>query len=207
MQVIRLVQTGFVDKVIGFDELPKRLLSGIEMRRPDGLPRHWKSFIGDQTKVTPPSMEKNEVTGKAELVGGGTEVAPFFYVLYYTEINHDKERWQDICNFVRRTVELKFRLLDKIEDMALPLSTDANAELKLEPENMEERGAIIPIPLEFQEKTPAILDKNGKEVVPELPSDPSMVFKCKDCEKTFLNERGLLIHTSRMHENTTKKVS
>jgi hypothetical protein len=205
MQVIRLVQTGFVDKVIGFDELPQRLLNGVEMRRPDGLPRHWKSFIGEHTKVTPPSMEKNPVTGKSEVVGGGSETGPFFYVLYYTEINKDKERWQEICQFVRRTVELKFRLLDKIEEMALPFSTDANAELKLEPENMEERGAIIPIPLEFQEKSPAILDKNGKEVVPELPPDPSMMFQCKVCGKTFSNERGLVIHMARMHGDSEKK--
>ena len=38
-----------------------------------------------------------------------------------------------------------------------------------------------------------------------LLNTSSMVFKCKDCDKTFINERGLLIHTSRMHENSDKK--
>lgn len=204
MHVFRLVQTGFVDKVIAFDELPKRLLAGVDMRKPDGLPRHWKTFIGDQAKTTAPSAEKNPVTGKVDLIGGGTEIAPFFYVLYYKEINKDIERWQEICGFVRRVVDLKFRLMDKLEEMALPMSTDANAELKLEPEDLETNGAIIPIPVEFQEKSPAILDKNGKEVVPEMASDPASMFKCPDCDKTFTNERGLIIHQARMHGDKKK---
>lgn len=203
MQVFRLVQSGNVDKVIGFDELPKRLLAGVEMRPPEGLPRHWKAFIGDHEKYTPPSMEKNPITGKVEPVGEKMEIAPFFFVLDYKEINKDKERWQEIQSFVRRAVELKFRLLDKLEDMAMPMAPDANSELKLEPEDLEASGAIIPIPLEFQEKTPAVLDKNGNEIRPELPE--SNIFKCSDCDKTFENERGLQIHGYRMHKKETAK--
>lgn len=199
MQVFRLVQTGFVDKVIAFDDLPKRLLDGIEMKSPDGLPRHWKAFVGEHEKYTPPSAEKNPATGKVEMVGEKREIGPYFFVLNYKEINKEIERWQEISSFVRRAVNLKFRLLDKIEDMAIPFSTDAASEIKLEPEHLEEQGAIIPIPIEFQEKTPAILDKNGKEVRPELPSEKAM-FGCDECKKTFQNEHGLKIHNYRVHK-------
>lgn len=204
MQVFRLVQTGVVDKVIAFDELPKRLLKDVEMRRPDGLPRHWKTFIGNHERVILPMNEKNPATGKVEKIGGGTEIAPFFYVLYFKEINRDIQRWQDISAFVRRVVELKFRLMDKLEDMALPMSTDANSEIKLEPEHLEEQGAIIPIPEEFQEKGAKILDGNGNEV-PVPPPDDTTLFKCKECGKSFMNERGLEIHMHRMHKK--EKVS
>ena len=205
MQVLRLVQSGRVDKVIAFDELPKRLLEGVEMKAPDGLPRHWKAFIGEHEKYTPASSEKNPITGKVEMVGEKREIAPFFYVLDYKEINKDIERWQEIASFVRRVVDVQFRLLDKMEDMALSMSTDAMSELKLEPEELEEKGAIIPIPEKFQEKSPAILDKNGKEIKPELPEEKAL-FKCEDCNKTFLNDHGHKIHMYRMHKKEPVKV-
>lgn len=199
MQAFRLVKSGAVDRVIAFDELPKRFLNGVEMRPPDGLPRHWKSFLGEQAKHTPSSLEKNQMTGAIEKVGEKTEVGPFFYVLNYKEINKDMERWQEICNFVRRVVSLHFRLMDKIEDMALPFAVDAMAEIKLEPENLEEQGALIPIPLEFQEKTPAVIDKNGKEVRTDVQADES-AFKCERCDnKQFKNEQALKMHTYRKH--------
>lgn len=201
MQVFRLVKSGVVDKVIAFDELPKRLLDGVEMRRPDGFPRHWKEFIGKHEKYTPASPEKNPFTGKVEMVGEKREVEPFFFVLFYQEINKDKERWEEISSFVRRAVDLKFRLMDRLEDMALPLSTDAAAELKLEPEEFEAKGSIIPIPLEFQEKTPTILDKDGNAIPTSLPD--KNIFKCQECDKTFENERGLQIHGYRKHKKET----
>jgi len=199
MQCFRLVQSGRVDRVIAFDDLPKRLLDGVEMRAPDGLPRHWKAFIGEHEKYTPASPEKNPITGKVEMVGERRDIGPFFFVLNYKEINKDMERWQEICSFVRRVVSIQFRLLDKIEDMALPMSTDANSELKLEPEYLEEQGAIIPIPPQFQEKGPEIVDKNGKVVKSEIPEEKAL-FKCDECKKTFQNEHGHKIHMYRMHK-------
>lgn len=207
MQVIRLVQTGMVDKVIAFDELPKRLLNGVEMRSPDGLPRHWKTFLGQSERVTPDTAEIHPITRQELKIPGQREVGPFFYVLYYKEINKDIERWQEIAGFVRRVVSLQFRLLDRLEDMSLPLSTDAAGELKLEPEDLETRGALIPIPLEFQEKAPVILDKNGTEVKPVLPPEPMPAFKCPSCEKAFENDRALRMHTYKKHpdEKALKK--
>lgn len=199
MQVFRLVETGRPDKLLAFDELPKRLLAGVDMRSPDGLPRHWKTFIGEHEKYTPPSLEKNVLTGKIEQIGEERITAPFFYVLYYKEINKDKDRWLEICNFVRRVVSLQFRLKDDIGEMAIPMAPDSASEMKIEPEHLEENGAIIPIPLEFQEKTPAILDKNGKEVRQETPTSDSP-FKCEACDgKPFKNEQALRMHTFRKH--------
>lgn len=205
MHVFRLVQSGRVDKVIAFDSLPNRLLQGVEMRSPDGLPRHWKSFLGENERYTPPSAEKNPATGKVEMIGERREKGAFFYILNYKEINSDIERWQEISSFVRRAVNLKFRLLDKIEDMALPMSTDANSELKLEPEQLEENGAIIPIPEEFQEKGPAILDKNGNEVRPELPAGDKPLFSCEECQKPFQSEQALRMHSYRKHPKEKKE--
>lgn len=206
MQVFRLVETGRPDKLIAFDELPKRLLDGVDMRSPEGLPRHWKAFIGEHEKYTPPSLVKNSMTGVVEKIGEETIVAPFFYVLYFKEINKDKDRWQEICNFVRRVVSVNFRLLDKMEDMALPMAVDSNTEVQIEPEHLEENGAIIPIPEEFQEKQPAILDAKGNEIRPQLPGEPGAVlFSCEECQKPFKNEQALKMHNYRKHPTVKKQ--
>lgn len=205
MQVFRLVQGGKVDKVIAFDELPKRLLKGVEMHLASGLPRHWRDFIGKVKKHTPAVPDKNPVTGKVEMVGERTDEGPYCYVLEYKEINKDKERWEEICNFVRRTVSLQFRLMDKIEDMALSFAPDAASELKLEPEELEQNGAIIPIPEEFQEKGPALVDGSGKEIRPE-PVVDAFPFKCEKCEKGFKNEQAIRMHSMRAHKEEKKEV-
>lgn len=202
MQVFRLVETGRPDRLIAFDELPKRLVDGLEMRPPDGLPRHWRTFIGGHERYLPGSLEKNPVTGKVEMVGEERLIAPFFYVLYYKEINKDKERWAEICGFVRRVVSLQFRLMDNIADMSIPMAPDSASEMKVEPEDLEENGAIIPIPVEFQEKNPAILDANGNEVRSE-PTEPGTPFKCDICGKALKNEQALKMHKFRKHRNSS----
>lgn len=204
MQVFRLVQSGYVDKVIAFDELPKRFLDGVDMQSPSGLPKAWKGFIGDHTRVTPGMIEKNQFTQKLEKIGGETITAPFFFILYYKEINKDMERWQEISSFVRRAVDLKFRLLDKLEDMALPMGIDAMSELKLEPEDLETNGAIIPIPVEYQEKSAPILDANGAETVVVTPLLENEV-KCGKCDALFKNERAARMHSYRKHEYKKKE--
>jgi hypothetical protein len=114
MQVFRLVQPGVVDRVIAFEELPKDLVEGIQTREPAGLPRNWKEF------------------------------APKFYVLDYLSINNDIQRWEKIKSHVRRSVSPGVRLMDKLEDMAMPMAPNAKDALDLEPENVP----VIPLPVE-----------------------------------------------------------
>lgn len=198
MQVFRLVETSKPDKLIAFDELPKRFTEGLEMRGTDGLPRHWKSFVGEHEKYIPGTLEKNIMTGKIEKIGEERIKAPFFFVLYYNEINRDKERWQEICNFVRRVVHLHFRLLDNIADMAVPMAVDSASELRIEPEDLETQGAIIPIPLEFQEKETGLVDKNGMAIAPAFEENQDQ-YKCEECKKSFKNEQALKMHNYRKH--------
>lgn len=169
MQVFRLVESGHPDKIIAFDSLPERLLEGLEMREPTGLPRHWAAFLGKQKRYIKGSMEKMP-DGTTKRIGEETTWGPYFYILDYKEINRDKYRWQEIGGFVRKTVDLKFRLMDKIEDMALPMAPDSASEMNLEPEDVTEK-ATIPIPVEFQELTPALVNPQGQEI-PRTQSVP-----------------------------------
>lgn len=206
MQVLRLVQSGHPDKLIAFDELPERFLKNLEMRGCEGLPRHWKQFVGEHERHIHGTLEKNMLTNKIEKVGEEVIVAPYFYVLWYREINQDKERWSEITAFVKRVVHLTFRLMDKLEDMALPMAVDAHGELKLEPEDLETNGAIVPIPLEFQEKD--ALGKPSDEKATLATQSENLAngtFHCIECEKDFKNERGLEIHMFRKHPRKVDK--
>lgn len=137
MQVFRLVNSGFVDRVIAFNSLPEQMLQGTKTMRPDGLPRHWLRWLREagsmrdivkcvETVRTP----EGNLKFKYEKVG--TE--PCFYALEYKDINADKDKWQEINDYVRRTVDAKVRLKDSLEDMAVPLARDCYSQLELEPE-------------------------------------------------------------------------
>lgn len=137
MQVLRLVMPGIVDRMIAFNSLPQRLIKGIRRGGIEGFPRHWKDFMGVKA----------------------TEINPQpFYFLEYTILNADKERWQEISNYVRAVVDKEFRLLDKLEDMAKSLAPDSYTQMTLEPEDI----LIIPIPAE-EEKKPKESAKLKKE--------------------------------------------
>lgn len=118
MQVLRLVEPGFVDKIIAFDSLPERYWVNVKKRTCEGLPRHWKSY------------------------------SPFHYLLEFKDINSDKERWQEIGNYVRKAVDIKFRLRDKLEDMAIKMAADATSPVAIEPEDIP----VIPLPVEIDEE-------------------------------------------------------
>ena len=152
MHVFRLVDGGRVDKMIAFDSLPKRLLTGIKKKDLDGYPRYWKAWLKDNNSVHKvkrwnPEMEKFDEVSET-----------FTYMLDYKLINEDTQKWQAITNYVRKAVDLSVRLMDKIEDMAIPVAKDATSELSIEPEMVP----IIPIPLEAGEREPA-----PKIIVPE----------------------------------------
>lgn len=139
MFVIRLVNPGVVDRLIVLDGLPKRYLNGVGTVLPNGLPRHWAKF------------------------------ADKHYVLFYLTQNNDKEKWQEITNFLRRVCDAKIRLLDRIEDMAVPMASDSKEAVSIEPEDIP----VIPIPKEFRDveiapaekQLPKTVEKVMKEVV------------------------------------------
>lgn len=191
MQVFRLM--GMPDKVIAFDELPKRLLDGLEVGRPDGLPRHWKSWLPNVKKVTNLLPERDPYTGQMRRFEPIIEEGPGFYMIDWV-LNHDFERWQEIQNFVKQCAPKDFRLLDKLEDMAKPLADDHRSELKLEPEDV----LVIPILPEHQEKQPAgLVDPAGKPVVAQKPEEPML--KCEDCGREFDGKSALRLHRYKKH--------
>lgn len=139
MNVFRLVKGGQVDKMIAFDALPERLLANIKTKAFDGFPRFWLSWAKENGSVRTVTRTVDK-DGKKELF-----TQPCSYLLDYQTVNQDKETWEAIGAYVRRVVDLKVRLKDKLEDMAVPLSKDSYSELLLEPEDVP----VIPVPVEI----------------------------------------------------------
>lgn len=131
MQVFRLVSGGRPDRIIAFDSLPAEYVRTLRMNPPSGLPRHWARWLEEKESVD-------------------RDGRPGFYICDYILTNNDKEAWQNIVNYARRVVDTNFRLMDKIEDMAVPMAKDSRAEVTLEPEEVP----IIPIPKAEKELEP-----------------------------------------------------
>lgn len=150
MQVFRLVNAGQVDKMIAFKSLPKRLLSNIRTRDVAGMPRYWAKWLVENECVRECFKTSTEVLADRNLKVTKTPIGtePCFYLLDYTDINNDKEKWQEIGQYVRRTVDPTTRLMDRLEDMALKMADTPYTELKLEPEEIP----VIEVPLEAAEK-------------------------------------------------------
>lgn len=129
VQVFRLVDPGRVDRVIAFDELPENIMRGITRGSANGLPKSWHDYLG---------------------VKKGDDKALPFYVLDFRTLNRDKEKWQEIGNYVRRSTDKEVRLLDNLYDMAKQMSTDSYSSLELDPDDI----TIIPILREKEEIKP-----------------------------------------------------
>lgn len=138
MQVFRLVNGGEVDRMIAFDALPERLLTNIKTKPFDGFPRFWLAWAKEKGSMA--KFSRAIADGKREIVD-----RPCTYILDYKTVNQDKEAWEAITAYVRRAVDLKVRLKDKLADMAAPLSKDSYSELSLEPEDVP----VIPVPVEL----------------------------------------------------------
>lgn len=146
MQCFKLVNGGFVDKVIVFDELPERFLKNVRTKEAAGFPRTWAKWlasIGSMRVVlkteTSVDLARNW-TFKYTPIG----MEPCFFVLDYTDINADKERWREICEHLRMNVGPEVRLKEKVEEMALALAADPTKQLSVEPEDIP----VIPVPRE-----------------------------------------------------------
>jgi hypothetical protein len=142
---------GMPDKVIAFDELPEDLLEGLEMLDQSKMPRHWRDFMGVREKLITIKPYVDPMTRQLVQCEPLIQKGPFAWVIDW-EVNHDKERWQEISNFVRRNCPKDFRLLDSLEDMAKPLAPNPNSEITLEPEEV----IVIPLPKNV-EKEPEIM--------------------------------------------------
>ena len=170
MQVFRLVDGGRVDRLIGFDSLPDSVTSGITRGTSDGLPRSWNRFFGV------PEEEKNK--------------RPFF-VLDYRWLNKDKDKWSEINSWIRRNVDADTRLLDKLEDMALPMAPDSKSQITLEPEDVPmiktikkvapKPVEVVPTPVEAVpvEPKPEIVQVKAVDPKPKRVLSPEHLAKMK----------------------------
>lgn len=184
-QVFRLM--GMPDRVIAFDELPADLLDGLEMHDCSKLPKEWREFIGISEKHIKIKPEIDPFTRQLVKFPPLIQKAPYAYLIDW-EVNHDKERWQEIESFVKRNAPKDFRLMDKLTDMAKPMAADAHAELSLEPEDI----VVVPLPKMAEEPEP-------QQATIELAPGVEGV-KCDTCNAVFEDKRGLAGHKRFKHK-------
>jgi hypothetical protein len=108
-----------------------------------GLPSNWLSFLG---------IKRSDKDARP------------FYVLDFRTTNRDKEKWQEITNYVRRSTDKNFRLMDNLYDMAKPMASDSHSQLELEPEDV----LIIPILTEEEEIEAEITAKSEPSIIAEI---------------------------------------
>lgn len=142
LQVIRLVTPGKVDKMIAFNELPKRFLVGVR-KRDESATRPLREFL-KQNKCIDRKINKFTDTDSKEVSNVEYEF-PFTYYLEFQMVNADKDKWGEIVSYVRRVVDPTVRLMDKIEDMAAPCAPDSYSEFTLEAQDIP----VILIPKEL----------------------------------------------------------
>lgn len=198
-QVFRLM--GAPDKIIAFDELPARLVKGIELCRADGFPRHWKEWLGKTSSKLRVNPEIDPLTKQVRTYPEIDETDYYFYLIDWN-LRPSCEKWDDICDFAKRVVAKDVRLTDKISDMAKPLAPNKTDGISLEPEDV----VVIPIPLEFQEKSVKIVSPSGVEV--ELDKTVPERKNVVQCEQTGCNfeATGAYAKTSlRMHMKKHKE--
>ena len=170
MQCVRLVNGGVVDKLIVFDSLPKRFQDRMRTRDVAGLPRSWAKWLGEIGSMRPVVKTTTEITPardyKFHYQTIGNE--PCFFMLEYKMINADIDLWNEICAYVRKVVDSKVRLKEKIEDMAILMAPDCYKPLDIEPEDVMTR-AFIPLPKETEEvkSDDEIVKQDEQIIVPE----------------------------------------
>lgn len=185
MQCFRLM--GMPDKVIAFDELPEKLLQGFEMITADGFPRHWKEWLGKKKRTIKIPPEKDLLTGQVRYYDPILEEDSYFYVVDWN-LNPVVEKWKEVCDYVRQNIPKDVRLMDKLEDMALPLAANKMDGVTLEPEDV----VVIPLPKAI---APII---TAAEKQAAAPTD---IYSCeeKDCNKAFDSKQGLRFHKTKKH--------
>lgn len=146
-QVFRLVDPGRIDRILAFDSLPKEMLVGITRGSAAGLPMNWWNYL---------EVKKTDKDARP------------FYILDFRTINRDKEKWQEIGNYVRRSTDKNFRLLDNLYDMAKPMAADSYSSLDLEPEDV----VVIPVPTEAERIEENIIAKVVENETQTVTAEP-----------------------------------
>lgn len=173
MQCIKLVNAGFVDRVIVFDELPKRLMEGVKTRDAAGFPRSWARWLADIGSTRP--VFKTETTlNRAEtaytFAYTKIGVEPCFFVLEYSDLNADKEKWRAIGEYLRLHCGPDVRLKEKTEDMAISFARDSKSPLEIEPEDVP--VVKVPNEVELEHKPEDIIPQGETIIVQEVIATP-----------------------------------
>lgn len=175
MQCIRLVNGGYVDKVIVFDSLPERLVKDIKTREVAGFPRSWARWLTDIGSTRKVFKTETFVDAARNYTYKYTPTGkePCFFILEYTDINADKEAWRNITEYIRMNVGPEVRLREKLEDMALAFAPKPTDALAIEPEEVP----VIPVPAE------AVIAPSEKDLVtrenPVIVQEEAIVVKKK----------------------------
>jgi hypothetical protein len=204
MQVFRLMD--MPDRVIAFDSLPERLLQGFELCAAEGFSREWKNFLGKMKRTVKVPPDRDPFTGQMRSYAPIVEENYFFYLVDFN-INPVVEKWEEVCNFVRRVVDRDVRLLDDMRKMAIPLAPNKTDGVSILPEDVP----VIPIPLQYQERGEGLQEVNGIIIpndVKKAPSDikktpkSDTVAKCNDCDKEYRGasaRAALSLHKRKKH--------
>lgn len=171
MQAFKLVNGGFVDRIIVFDSLPERLFKNVRTRPCDGFPRAWAKWLSEIGSTRTVFKTETNVDLARNWTYKHTPIGkePCFFVLEYTDINSDKESWRNICDYLKSNCGPDVRLKEKIEDMALALAGNPTQPLSVEPEDIP----VIHVPDEvIVEPSHQELVKPGEVIVIQEQSIP-----------------------------------
>lgn len=169
MQCFKLINGGFVDKVIVFDSLPERLVKGIRTREVAGFPRTWAKWLASIGSVRDVLKTETKKVGPGDYEFTYTPIGkePCFFVLEYSDLNADKDFWRQICEYLRMNVGPEVRLKEKIEEMAIALAPNSTSPLDVEPEDIP----VVPVPSEIKEipVTEDDIVKPGETILVQTP--------------------------------------
>lgn len=168
MQCFKLVNGGFVDRVIVFDSLPERLFKNVRTRAADGFPRAWAKWLSDIGSMRTVFSTETTVDMARNWTYKHTPIGkePCFFVLEYQDINSDKETWRNISEYLRMNCGPEVRLKEKIESMGIFLAGNSTDSLSIEPEDVP----IVSIPNEkIVEPLHTELVKPGETIIVREP--------------------------------------
>ncbi len=164
-QCFKLVNGGFVDKVVVFDSLPERLMANVRTREAAGFPRAWAKWLASigstRTVYRTETFKDAQLNYTFKKTPIGSE--PCFFILEYVDVNTDKERWREIGEYLRLNVGPEVRLKEKVEDMAVALAANPTQPLSVEPEDVP----VINVPHETVEAAPVLVNPGETIIIQE----------------------------------------